>query len=378
MSQKRTSHQSQQRTSHQPQQRPAATRSSKMVHIDPRAVRDVVGKDGAVVKSIARQCRGGCRISRAKDSNGHQISGCFVVSAFTQTALCAAEIFLQRKANEVLKAETPTKVVQPPRAKSKTENRFAGFDSDSDAEEDVTVVQEDVTVVQEDVTVVLPDGAWVGKKGGRMEDFVTGGGKGKGNGKGKGKSSGSAPTTLKINFRTDNDIHTRRKKDWERRREWKTQELTIEANYKSHCESLPKGKVYPDYKIFRTRVLQLKRDRETARKMVAEQAKPHVSRSDFTHAGDDFPGLSDKPTTAMPQTAWGEKVLAVRPASPPSKLSKMGSVIHMGPRGLKPIARSSWSDDEDEADGWGVMPNSRHSGGMVDNDDDNWETSQWA
>jgi hypothetical protein len=123
-------------------QRPSRPLVSKRVTINPAAMRDVIGKDGATVKGIARMCRDGCRIQRAEDANGNWIEGCFQVRAYSQSALLAAEMFLKKKATEVAKAmTTPQRTVRKAKAKAPV-SRFAALASDGEEEEREEVVGE--------------------------------------------------------------------------------------------------------------------------------------------------------------------------------------------------------------------------------------------
>ena len=49
---------------HGDSRRPTGTRQTKTVTVDLSVTRDIIGKDGVVVKAIQRMCRDGCRINR--------------------------------------------------------------------------------------------------------------------------------------------------------------------------------------------------------------------------------------------------------------------------------------------------------------------------
>lgn len=337
-------------------QRPSRPLVSKRVTINPAAMRDVIGKDGATVKGIARMCRDGCRIQRASDANGNWIAGCFQVTAYSQSALLAAEMFLKEKATKVAKATTtPQRTVRKAQTKAPV-SRFAALVSDGEEEEEEEVVVESTSYANVAKTK-------------------------------------QAPVQLAHGFHTAGDIRSRKRENWQRRQARYAQMDQAYDTYLSTWQgtdgSLPvdpdtwKGNWWRQNPWQNTTVSQ---DSEEVTAPVAE----------FQTVATDFPSLGGGAgQTAQVKGVWGSKrTVQEVTADPqettiappePAALETLGRktvsdlpksvghtpVMRMPMPVIQPISTSgdAWSDDEELPDLSDPFSNANL---------DSWDNATWA
>ena len=378
-------------------ERPSRPLLRRQVKVDPRAVREVIGRGGATVKGIARMCRDGCRINRTLDATEQPIPGCFTVTAYSQTALAAAEVFLKKKAQDIIsqqktanaKAPTETKQTRRPTA---TTGRFQGLLEDSDDEESTQGTEPTQTDLQQ-VRQALGQGAWMGKRY-QSEDAQV-----------PRRPSQPAPAkrgprALRTGFRHENDIRSRRQADWKRRQE----RQQTQAAYEKYLEVWdgPEGTQPLDLATWQTH------HRPATQKSgggTQTKTQGQAKTQGYQTQASDFPTLGGptRSTTTGAQ-AWGnqdrlEVVRSERAPTPPppepsplevlggSPVQKVKELPDLSTPGLKrpmavsglplpriqPIAGDSWGDEEEDTQ----LPS--HFGELNSFETaDSWENSTWA
>jgi hypothetical protein len=338
------------------QRRPKATRQTQTVTVDPTVTRDIVGKDGVVVKAIQRMCRDGCRINRSIHADGTKIPGSFVVSAYTKSAVAAAKLFLERKEQEILasrgaRKQRSTHVKPQEPAGAGSGGRYAALDDSDEEAEEAEVPRAPLN---------LGDGAWIGKKGGDLADYTCL----EPNPPSKTQPPNShvasrTVSTIRTGFRMENDIRSRRSKHRQERQERERSQATAYQQYLTAWKPSEKDGSPLDEATYRKH-----HPHRPAPKPTKKPVKTQPNPADFQHSQGNFPALSDK-TGTQTASAWTmggglEKVRASRPATPPVQPPRPKLMTPMG---------DSWGDDDGDSPGGFTF---------ADHSVENWEETDWA